>query len=327
VYCVIPRDLAAKLYEPLRRHFRDDPRVEVIVEDRRRERRRPRDRRADPSTQAGTAAPRDLRRIQNVLGRRFGDRRASFVEVDAPPLPRRARDYADRLVFLELVEPSAQDAEDLDTARVIGRIQAGERDEFPVLYLRYFNRVHAYLRLLLADEHEAEDATQQVFMRVLQALPRYQARAEPFRGWLFVIARNCALTELSKRSRIESRDIEGSPAREAVAPAVESLGALDWIADRDLHLFIERLPLAQRQVLFLRYAVGLTTSEVARVLSQSPEAVRQQHSRALRFLRARLTALGREPTRGDRIGARALMRRARVVRVRRYSLLSAGPTG
>jgi RNA polymerase sigma-70 factor (ECF subfamily) len=108
----------------------------------------------------------------------------------------------------------------------------------------------------------------------------------------------------------------------AEAPPVE-LPALGWVTDNELQMFITRLPLAQRQVIFLRYAVGLSTAEVASVLGQSLDAVRKQQSRALGFLRERLTAVerGSRQRRGDRIGSKILLRQAGVVRMRRFALL------
>jgi RNA polymerase sigma-70 factor (ECF subfamily) len=329
VYCLVPGDLAPRLHDTLRRHFRDEPGVEVIVERRAGARRRLPDRRT-ADDRAGPDSERERRAHGAAAGRRVGERRASLVPVSAPPLPRRVRAHAARLAFVERMEPSDQQLEDQDTARLVLRIQAGERELFGVLYMRYFDRVYGYLRMLFRDPHEAEDAAQQVFLRALEALPRYQSRPEPFRGWLFVIARNHARTQIERLSRVrltdaqELRQLGDAGNGEAGDPSV-----VDWITDRELQLFVERLPLVQRQVLFLRHAVDLTMAQIAAVLGQSPAAVRQHHTRALRFLRTRFAAVdaSAERRRGDQAGMHLLPRRSRVLRLRRYGLISPGPTG
>jgi RNA polymerase sigma-70 factor (ECF subfamily) len=317
IYCVIPRELAPKLHETLRRHFADDPQVEVVVERRALDRRRRSDRRG------GEAPERDeeRRRIRNVTGRRVADRRVTVVEVEPPALPRRARAHADRIQFVERAEPSTERAEDLDTARLVTRIQGGDREGFGDLYLRYFDRVYAYLNLALGDPHEAEDLTQQVFVKALEALPGYERRSRvPFRGWLFTIVRHTALTTLDRRNRTEVLPPETLNRQLESGSAHADLQALGWVSDRELILLMERLPLAQRQVLMLRYMLDLSHGEIAKILGRSSEDVRIQAHRALRFLEQRLRALGRTSTMGAREPSRARPRHAYVLRSRRYAL-------
>ena len=158
------------------------------------------------------------------------------------------------------------------------------------------------------------------------ALDRYERRAQPFRAWLFRIVRNYALQTLDKRRRTELVELEDLPSAYETETAEADLQALEWISDRELLLFVERLPLPQRQVLLLRFMMDLSTDEIAEVLGRSPESVRMLQSRALRFLRDRLTALGRKPDRTfRRERAQVFRRQANVVRARRYSLLLPGP--
>ena len=295
IYCVVPWELADALHEKLRTHFRDEPNVEVVVERRRRERRTGEQRRGDEAE-----ALNDRRAIRNAEGRRVGERRAAVASVESPMLPATARKYVEDLTFVERLEPSDQHHEDLDTARLVTRFQAGDKEVFAELYMRYFDRVYSYLRLALDDDHAAEDTTQQVFLKVMEALPRYERRTQPFRAWLFTIVRNHAIRYLQKRGRMEIVDPVELTDRQpdlAVAEPAEAFGALGWISDRELLMLIERLPVAQRQVLMLRYMMDLTTTDIASILGRSSEDVRALQSRALRFLQQRLTALGRVPHR------------------------------
>jgi RNA polymerase sigma-70 factor (ECF subfamily) len=322
VYCLVPRDLAPRLHDQLRHHFAADPSVEVVVERRGADRRSETDRRS-PADDGVTLAV-ERRGIRSATGRRIAERRAALVPVDAPaPLPRRAREHTPRLVFVERLEPSGQEAEDADTLRLVARFQAGDRDAFAILYMRYFDRVYGYLRIALGDPHEAEDAAQQVFIKLLGALPRYQRRRTPFRGWLFVIVRNHSLALLQRRGRVEVVDPERLAERlePSLVDDEAPLGALDWITDRELLMFVERLPLAQRQVLMLRYLADLTDAQTAAILGRSAADVRMLQSRAVRVLRERLAAVGRgaAPSRGVRM--RRWPRQVTVLRSRRWALL------
>jgi RNA polymerase sigma-70 factor (ECF subfamily) len=311
--------LGPQVHELLRRQFHDQPAIEVVVE------RRVRDRRSTGERRAGDALPGSLatdhRVIRNLAGRRVGERRAPLLEITAPMLPRKLRRFARDLVFVERLEPATQAAEDLDTSRLVLRIQAGERNLFAVLYTRYFDRVYSYMRALLHDAADAEDATQQVFVSILEALPRYELRSQPFRAWLFTIVRNRALRQIEKRRRLEPTDpVAVAEVWEAAAAGPE-LEVLDWLSDRELTMFVERLPLLQRQVLLLRYLFDLPAPQVAQILERSSTYVRKLEERSLAFLRTRLMALGRSPRCEQRREVRGMVRQVRVLRARRWALV------
>src|SRR6476469_8772493 len=97
-------------------------------------------------------------------------------------------------------------------------------------------------------------------INAIQALPRFQLRAgTPFRGWLFRIARNEALTRLKRRSRFDVEDPERMAMLRENAGGESAPQHLEWLTDSDLMRFVERLPLAQRQAIALRYMLDLTS--------------------------------------------------------------------
>lgn len=297
LYCLVPRDLAPKVYDELREHFRAQPNVEVVVERRTSERRGSSARRDSTEPTPGD----ERRRIRSSSGRRVDERRALTVGSDSPPpLPRRVRRYADRLVFVERLEPPQQRVRDADSKRLVTRFQSGDEAVFGDLYLRYFNEVYSYARIAVGAHHEAEDITQQVFVRALSALERYELRPNvAFRGWLFSIARNAIIDALKERHGLypESPD-QLDVLRETAAPQGDEVTTtLGWLTDREVAMFVERLPLAQRQVLVLRFMLDLSGEEIAEVLGRSPNSVRKLQQRALESLQTRLTAVGRTPPR------------------------------
>jgi RNA polymerase sigma-70 factor (ECF subfamily) len=296
IYCLIPAALAPKLHELLRRHYAELPDVEVVVEQRRTERRSADERRA---AKPKSRKAKERRQTRGPMGRRVGDRRATQVDMDpyiAPDLPRRARRHADLIRFVERLRPSSEEAENREAARIVMRVQAGDREAFGELYVGYFSRLYGYLRVALHDVHEAEDLTQQVFVKALEKLPEYERTEQPVRNWLFAIARNLAISHLRKTGRIELEEPEElERMREADGESYEEpeIPALDWLTDPDLTLFVERLPDPQRQVLILRYMLDLPHAEIARSMDRSLEDVKSLHYRAVGFLRKRLAAIGR----------------------------------
>lgn len=309
IYCIIPADLADDLHEGLRDFYREDPGIQVVVEQRENERRRRADRRQAPGI---TAAEAERRRLRAKSGRRVEERRASLKAADAPDLPPQAEAQRDRLRFVERDEPSTLVREDADTARMVMSIQAGDKELLGPLYLRYFDRVYAYLRITLQDSHEAEDAAQAVFIRVLEALPNYERREVPFRAWLFRIVRNDAINRLRQRRRLTVEDPGDLAERGEQATPAAGPDEIDWIGDAKLLSLVERLPLAQRQVIVLRYMMEFNTVEIGELVGRSPEAVRQLHHRSMSFLRQRVT---REEETG---GFRRSQRKA-VTRLPRHS--------
>lgn len=298
IYCIIPADLADELHEPLRTHFRDAPGIQVVVERRAADRRAGRDRRSGGRGASAAEVEAERRQLRARSGRRVEERRAGLRPADMPALPELGEPHRDRLRFVEREEPTTLDREDADTARLVVRIQEGDRDLVGPLYLRYFDRVYAYLRITLQDSHEAEDAAQAVFMRVIEALPGYERREVPFRAWLFRIVRNDAINRLRQRRRltVESpSDLaeRGDPAGTGVGAAERTTpgpgpDTIEWIGDARLLALVERLPLTQRQVIVLRYMMDFNTVEIAELIDRTPEAVRQLHHRAMRYLRQRL---------------------------------------
>jgi RNA polymerase sigma-70 factor (ECF subfamily) len=314
-YCVIPEDLAETLHDLLRRHFRATPGIEVVVERRSAARRARSERRVG----AGLPADDELRAIRNPDGRRVGERRALTASVLGPPLPPGARAHTDRIGFFEALLPPGLGAEDLDTGRLVTRFQAGDPGAFEAIYLRYFDRVYAYLKVALRGADDAEDVAQQVFLKALEGLPRYERRAAPFRAWLFVIVRRHALDHLRRGRRLDVVDPEELDRRHR-DDAEPDTSALQWLSDRELLVFVERLPLMQQQVLILRFMLDLRSEEIAQVLDLSAENVRVLQHRALGFLRERLGALGADRRLGRRARSRSLFRQAPVLRARRYAL-------
>lgn len=136
----------------------------------------------------------------------------------------------------------------------------------------------------LSNRHDAEEATQDVVVRVIEGLPRFRPSSGGFLAWAFAIAHNRAVDLRRARSRSSATD----PAE--MARAEERAGGAEAFArePRDEHSalreLIAPLSLVQREVLTLIYEFDLAPERVGEVLGRSAASVRQEHARARRKL-------------------------------------------
>ena len=157
---------------------------------------------------------------------------------------------------------------------------------FAHIYARYRHRVYAYVRGRLPSEEDAADVTQYVFLRALDALPRYRSRTAPLSAWLFRIARN-AVTDVQRRQHPASA-WEGMAGRiEAQADQNQDVEAqvLQREAVARLHALLRALDPDTRDLLMLRFAAGLTSAEIGVVIDKSHAATRKRLARAIHSLK------------------------------------------
>ena len=160
----------------------------------------------------------------------------------------------------------------------------GDSLAFGQLYESYAPRVFRYLFAHLDQRMDAEDLTEEVFLRVWRALPGYQERGAPFGGFVFRVARN-ALFDYYRRSRRrqepEALDEERLPAAQSDAAD----GSLATLESAELRRLLGKLGEDQQTVLALRFLAGLTPEETGQAMGKTSGAVRVLQHRALRALR------------------------------------------
>jgi RNA polymerase sigma-70 factor, ECF subfamily len=160
-----------------------------------------------------------------------------------------------------------------------------DRAAYGVLFDRYAESVYRYCCRRLGDRSAAEDATSQVFTKVLQALPSYHARERTsFAAWLFVIAHNVAADAVRRNRPHDPLDpawdeVDLGPSVEETVVAMEEAHSVRGL--------LQRLPADQRRAMELRLA-GLTGPEIATVLGRSHRAVKMLQFRAIGTLRTLL---------------------------------------
>jgi RNA polymerase sigma-70 factor, ECF subfamily len=157
------------------------------------------------------------------------------------------------------------------TLGAIGRARRGDRDALSYVYRQYAPGVFAYVRRMLRNDYDAQDVTQQVFVKLATSLDKYDPQRADFSAWVLRMAHNAAVDHLRKhRLTLLTDPVE-------VPPEVDEP---DPDNGRSLREAFGALSGAQRDVLLLREVVGLTPREVAKRLGKTQAAVNTCHHRA-----------------------------------------------
>lgn len=175
---------------------------------------------------------------------------------------------------------------------LIRRAQAGDQDAFAELVAMHADRVSGALRRFGLDAGEADEVSQEVFLRAWRGLPRFQERAR-LSTWLYRIAFNEAQRRLAHRPPPGAEAAEpdrGDPVTSL--PEDTQLGpearALDQDFLRALELALDRLPPEWRAAVVLRDVEGLSTREAAEVAGLGEAAFKSRLHRGRMQLRALL---------------------------------------
>lgn len=188
---------------------------------------------------------------------------------------------------------------------LVARAQAGDREAFGLLVAKYHRKLLRLIQRLVPDPEEAEDVTQEAFIKAYRALPNFRGDSA-FYTWLYRIGVNAAKNWLASNGR-------SLPLMSEIADA-ESEGFEDNVLLRDeetpervllskeigatVHKAVEALPEELRTALMLREIDGLSYEEIAQIMDCPIGTVRSRIFRAREAVAARLRPL--LDTTGDR---------------------------
>jgi RNA polymerase sigma-70 factor (ECF subfamily) len=168
------------------------------------------------------------------------------------------------------------------------RAGSGDRTACQLLVERHLGTVVAFAERTLGGRDDAEDAAQDVFLRVWQAAPRYEAGAAKFTTWLYKVAMNVCLDRIRKHRELTDDGIpEPVESRPGPRAAVEAAELARRVRDA-----MTTLPEMQRMALALCHYQGLRNIEAADVLGVGIEALESLLARGRRAMREKLKELG-----------------------------------
>jgi RNA polymerase sigma-70 factor, ECF subfamily len=196
-------------------------------------------------------------------------------------------------IFLE--EPKRGLAE----AEAIRLAQDGDAEAFEYLYKSNCKRVYGICLRMLRDRSDAEDLTQQVFLRVFQKIGTFRGDS-CFSTWLHRVTVNAVLMHLRRKKPAEllAEDLEGhtsngeSPSEQGSSDT-SMYGAIERL---NLMRAIRKLPCGYKQIFLLHDLIGYEHSEIADLLGCSTGSSKSQLHKARKRLRCLLQG---EPGRGE----------------------------
>jgi RNA polymerase sigma-70 factor, ECF subfamily len=208
------------------------------------------------------------------------------------------------------------DSKELDDARLVARIAAGEEAAFVTAYDRHATFVFGSVARFLGDREAAAEVVQDAFLTLWRRARQFDARSGSLLTWLLAIARHRAIDRLRAEGRRPSRDAvrlealtsEGGSGgtaaraeipRELIADTATdpvSVASRRW-TQSVVRTGIAELPENERRVILLGYAEDLSQAEIAERLEWPLGTVKSRTRRAMAQLRASLGPVvdGKEP--------------------------------
>ncbi len=166
-----------------------------------------------------------------------------------------------------------------DEQSLVQRAQQHDQEAFAELYEEYFDKIYRYIALKIGNRVEAEDMTQQVFVKALHSISSYKWKGSPFSAWLFRIAHNQVVDYLRKKTRQPAITLNESFMASGDNPHSTTEKKMDI---EQLMIATKELTAAQQEVILLRFNGELPIAQVARIMGKSEGAVKAlQHSAIL----------------------------------------------
>lgn len=179
----------------------------------------------------------------------------------------------------------------LSPEQLAERSKAGCRDSFESLVEHFEHRVFNFLLHMTRSRHDAEDLTQETFLKAYQNLHRFNP-AYSFGTWLFTIAKRTAVSHFRA-----VRPTEAIPEDSQAAGADPSVVLAEKDERRSLWQLAEALKPKQYEALWLRYGEGFSIAEVARIMRLTRIHVKVLLHRGRQRLAELLTRQQRDPLR------------------------------
>ncbi|MFH0803783.1 MAG: sigma-70 family RNA polymerase sigma factor [Candidatus Tagabacteria bacterium] len=181
-----------------------------------------------------------------------------------------------------------------DQELIYDYLKKGDEKSLEILIQRHLKPVYGFAYRYVGNAQEAEDITQDVFVKVWKNLKKFDGQ-KSFKAWIFTIAQNTSLDFLKKKKAMQFSDLENESGENALVEKFIDSSPLpdEFLEQKGIReIFIKaagKLFPKYRRVLFLRHEENLTFREIAETLGEPLNTVKSRHRRALIALKKLLS--------------------------------------
>jgi RNA polymerase sigma factor (sigma-70 family) len=182
--------------------------------------------------------------------------------------------------------PCAPLPETVDDSALLEQFRSGNREQaFTAIVRKYQQRVYWVVRRIINDADDADDISQEVFVRAYKALDNFRADAQLF-TWLYRIAMNVSMNHVRSMKVRSASDIDDL----YVQPVSPDAGPDEQLERHEFKAIVEeaiaKLPLKQRMVFQMRYFEEMPYEEIAKVMHRTVGGLKANYFHAVRKVTA-----------------------------------------
>ena len=174
-----------------------------------------------------------------------------------------------------------------DEARLVEFAVAGDFDSFAALYSHHMDAIYRYAFFRMGNQQDAEDLTEQAFLRAWEAMPSFRSIGCSFLHWMYRIAHNLVVDYHRHGARVIEESLPNQ-----LTLTLDEVPVIDYMLRVEeittLAGAIRQLSDEQQQVIILRFIEGFSHAEISRILQKSEMACRAIQHRALVILNHKL---------------------------------------
>ncbi len=180
---------------------------------------------------------------------------------------------------------SSKEYMNIETLRaLVERAKSGDQGAFGTIYSTYYTPLYRYIYFRVKSREEAEDLTQNVFMKIFATLPNFKTEDSSPASYFFTSARNAVIDHYRKRDHTPIASDEM-----VMIKADETLDESQSFERDEMSTIIREslttLSADQYEIMTLKFINELSNKEIADITGKSEVAIRQIQSRSLKILR------------------------------------------